>query len=223
MTPGHGASSNGHHREPLFTGGDPYALTTLRVAIATWEGTPHVAGQRRPGRASTGGGVDCINFVVAVLEECYALLFEGRGLRDAGPMPRPPQDLGVHDPEGARWGEVIAWARRRFPVQVVLSDPLGCVAPRRCQRDTRPGDVLVFSPSDTAPAGAYNHVGVCGLEAGSVWHSSAVNRVGVTRASLGDPTLCALVREIYRPLAPLRGERTDVPYIGTSALRGGLN
>lgn len=177
----------------LFTATSEEAMRVLGAAIRGWEGTPHVAGQRTPGK---GGGVDCINFVAAVLEECYLGAQPSLALPDAGPIPRPPQDLGAHDADGARWGEVVAWFRRRFPARAVLSDPMGLVAPRRAGRLSAPGDVLVMTPSKGARG--VNHVGICGEAPGSVWHAGGW---GVTEGSLGDPELCARVREIYRPLA----------------------
>lgn len=203
----------------MFQRGDSFATQTLAAALRSWEGTPHVAGQRAPGRR---GGVDCVNFVVAVLEECELLLHPAHERPDVGPMPRPPQDLGVHtapgpgadEPRG--WSEVIGWMLRRFRSRTILSDPMALVAERRAGRLAQPGDVLVFAPSATAAPERVNHVGLCGDEPGSVWHASAVGRAGVTRGSLGDPALCALVRMIYRPLAP-----PAPPDLRGATMRGG--
>jgi hypothetical protein len=45
-------------------------VDALEVAVAGWMGTPYMAGARMPGRR---GGVDCANFVVAVLDELHGL------------------------------------------------------------------------------------------------------------------------------------------------------
>lgn len=124
-------------------------LPALDRAIARWTGTPWMAGQRWPGR-----GVDCVNFVDAVL--CQV-----RGVKLPA-LAREPQDLAQHNHRDAM--KVCNAIARRHPHKII----------RDASRE--PGDVLVVR-AGRGPA----HVMILSRPL-IVWH--AVAGCGVCSTSL---------------------------------------
>jgi hypothetical protein len=181
---------------PHTHGADPgkHPRALLEAELASWEGTPHRAGQRRK-----GDGVDCTHFVAAVLEWVYARAGFSFSLAEAGPLPRSAQDLGVHTDclEGINDAHsgAAGWFARRFPLRVVHGVAVGlehCI----------PLDLVAINV-----AGGANHlaiVGDCrpsarGVKRGDLWHASGGAGGVVSRASLADAAMRRRVRMVFRP------------------------
>lgn len=126
----------------------------LQEVLESWRGTPWVAGCGLRGR-----GVDCVRFVVAVLDELHQ--------QSPGPVPRLPQDMSIHDRMVAfSSAHLIA---QRYPHEIIESQP-GLI---------QSGDVVVFR---MGIAGGPGHVAIAGgRDARELWHSAA--GVGVCRTS----------------------------------------
>lgn len=166
--------------------------------LHSWAGTPHRAGQQRRGQ---DGGVDCTHFAAAVTEWAYAAAGLAASLREAGPLPRSAQDLGVHRDcvegighahAGAAW-----WFARRFPLRVVGSLSMACSL-----------DLVALTV-----AGGANHLAVVGevravargpMRA-DLWHASGGAGGVVCRASLADAAMRRRVRMVFRPCVPAGG------------------
>lgn len=182
------------HR-PLFA--SPLAFAEFARRSAEWAGTPH-----RPGVATPGVGVDCVRFVASMLDACYAEAAPG-ALGDAdAQVPPYAQDAGIdEDDDRVLGGPTVRWFLERYPNAPRLSDPIGVIPERCITRHAAPGDVLVLRVGR-----GINHVAICGLSGGSVWHAMASSagpgaRGMVTMSSLGDAALARTVRAIYRPIA----------------------
>lgn len=127
----------------------------LEKVLVSWEETPYVPGQQRKGR---DGGVDCIRFGCAVLDELYR-----RPLTDL--PPRAP-DASMHDRAGSF--SVMRQIIRRYPDHIAVED--GSV---------EPGDVLVVGPNSGGPG----HMMIVGHQRNTCWQASA-GRVHFTGLSL---------------------------------------
>lgn len=116
----------------------------LEACLTSWRGTPH-----RPGQCVPGVGVDCVRFVISVLET-----MSGRSLsKDV----RIPQDASFHNRElalGAMRIFLESWKDRID----VTGGPY------------EPGDVLVVGPA----AGGPGHAILVGPEPRTLWHSSSI-------------------------------------------------
>jgi len=109
------------------------------------------------GQCCRGAAVDCIRFVVAVLDELYGMSPE--------PVPVLPPDTSWHNPRGAF--EVARIVERRYPHDKVEGDVV------------EPGDVIVFKIAESP-----GHVAIVGPRPGTIWHSNP--GVGVVEAGLGE-------------------------------------
>lgn len=126
----------------------------LMQVIHSWEGTPWIDGQQLRGR-----GVDCVRFVVGVLDELYRY--------DKPPVPVLPQHLGLHNRSDAiKATHAIA---SRYP-HVVVTEP-------------EPGDIVVVNIGEQGGPG---HVAIFGDPPRLVWH--AVSKVGVCFSSASSIT-----------------------------------
>jgi cell wall-associated NlpC family hydrolase len=132
----------------------PAWQTRLQRVLMSWQGTPWVAGQQCRGK-----GVDCVRFVVAVLDELHGAALP--------PVQRLPQDAALHDRAGMM--AVAHGIRQRYPHEVI--EP-------RAER-IEPGDVVVFRVGAQSGPG---HVAIAGSEGDrELWH--ACRGTGVARTS----------------------------------------
>lgn len=142
------------------------AINALTAAIHPWIGTPY-----RDGHNAIGVGIDCVRFVVAILDQLYRIT--------AAPIPVLPPDTSLHDPRAV--ARIIAILKRRYPVlQVAAPGP----------RDFQPGDIAIVRYH----AGAPGHVGIIGADTRLIFH--AINDVGVSQTSV--ETTESIIRA-YRP------------------------
>ncbi len=116
------------------------------------------------GQSCPGGGVDCVRFVVAVLDELY------RVGDDAEAVPVIPPDASWHDPAGAM--HVARVISRRYPNEEVVGDTV----------TVAPGDVLVMQVSSVA--GSPGHIAIVGPRPNTIWHANP--GMGVAEAGLGE-------------------------------------
>jgi len=144
--------------------------THLQQSLERWRGTPWVAGQQLRGPR---GGVDCVRFVVGVLDELFRL--------DLPNIPRLPQDMSLHDREGAM--RVARAIEERYPHTLIES-----------VFEIEPGDVIVLRTGAGAGPG---HVLIAGSNPKQLWHAS--ERVGVTTTSLAMFGPRFQVVRIWRP------------------------
>lgn len=116
------------------------------------------------GQSCPGGGVDCVRFVVAVLDELY-----GIG-DDAEAVPVLPPDASWHNPGGAaRIARIIG---RRYPNEEITGDVL----------TIEPGDVLVMQVSSVP--GSPGHIAIGGPRPNTIWHANP--GMGVAEAGIGE-------------------------------------
>lgn len=141
--------------------------TELDRVLQSWAHphTPWMAGQQLK-----GVGVDCVRFVVGVMDELHGVNLPA--------IPRLPQDMSLHDRAGAM--RVARAIEERYPHLVVGDGRL------------EPGDVLVRK---IGAGGGPGHVMIMGVRPGEVWH--ATSGVGVVRASMAFPTDSLL--HVWRP------------------------
>lgn len=121
--------------------GDRAEAAVLR-ALSRWEGTPYVLGSQAPG---VRGGVDCVRFGCAVLDELY---------RTKTPIETLPPDRALHDPAGAM--RAMRRIRRLYMPNRIVED--GSI---------EPGDALVVGPHNGGPG----HLMIAGVD-GFLWHAS---------------------------------------------------
>lgn len=135
----------------------PQAESRLEYVISRWVGTPYMAGQR-----VRGAGVDCVQFVTAVLDELH---------RNEKPtfVPRLRPDSAIHD--ARQGGPTIKALRQGFASQVVRETVV------------EPGDVLVVRaiPRSRGPR-RMGHVLITGSVPNTLYH--AMTGSGVTRTSI---------------------------------------
>lgn len=108
------------------------------------------------GQSCPGVGVDCVQFVVAVLDALHGY--------DRKPAPRLPQALGTNNPEAA--AQAARTILARYPHERVEGEQV------------QPGDVIVC-PVGNGPG----HVLLVGWRPQTAWHS--LIGVGVCQAGLG--------------------------------------
>lgn len=128
--------------------GDAKAMARLGQVLESWEGTPYMSGQR-----CRGVGVDCVRFVVAVLDELTGRHTDIRTI---------PPDTCLHAPAKAR--EAAERLSLAFEADRV-TDALEA------------GDVIVTGPVGGGPG----HVMIVGHRKSEVWHASypMVHKVGL--------------------------------------------
>lgn len=126
-------------------------VNRIESLCSSWLGTPYRHGQRR-----RGAGVDCANFIVAVLDELYGVQLP--------PIPTFPAGAGATSEKAE---PAIRAIMSRFPHERVNpSEPI------------EPGDVVFTLTGDHV-----GHVLLAGVRAGELWH--AARGVGVCRTGLG--------------------------------------
>jgi len=114
----------------------------LRRILKSWEGTPHMDGQR-----AKGVGVDCVQFVAAVLDELAGTETELKSL---------PKDTAFHQRDKAVAG-----------MKLFIKHFNG----EKVDEPYQPGDVFITGPLSGGPG----HAIILGPDRG-LWHS-ATNRV----------------------------------------------
>lgn len=161
--------SQGLTWKPLdFIGSD---LVTQRIedVCRKWENTRYMPGQRAPGEK---GGVDCVRFVCAVLDELYGIHHD---------IPRDVQDRSLHDPEGAQ--RVVELIRAFYPDHRDL--PLA-------DRCVEPGDVILTGHERGGPG----HAILVGARRNTLWQAF---RRAVRMGGLG---LISHYQEIFTIIRP---------------------
>jgi cell wall-associated NlpC family hydrolase len=133
----------------------PRPLKRLEFVLRRWDRTPYMAGQR-----CRGIGVDCVQFVTAVLDELHGVSTK---------VPRLRPDSAVHD--GRQALPTIKAIRAGFESVVVRDSTI------------EPGDVIVVraTPFPSGPR-RYGHVLIAGWEVGTLFH--AASPTGVSKTSL---------------------------------------
>lgn len=107
-----------------------------------WRGTPH-----RPGQKCKGVGVDCVRFVVSVLES-----LTGRVSGDV----KIPQDASMHNKAAA------SRALRLFLSSWPLHEDI------KESGKVQPGDVIIVGP----PNGGPGHALIVGVQKNTLWHAA---------------------------------------------------
>jgi len=120
-------------------------VARLGGILRSWEDTPYSAGQQCKGPK---GGVDCIRFGCAVLDELYR--------RPETDLPPRAADASMHDREGAF--SVMREIMRRYPDHVAVTNGM-----------VEPGDILVVGPTEGGPG----HMMLVGHSRNTVWQASA--------------------------------------------------
>lgn len=144
-----------------------YAQEALGRVLASWEGTPYW-----PGKSVKGGGVDCVRFGVAVLDELRGTTTRVWTL---------PGDGGHHAPEAA--GVVMAKiATSLEPLE--RAEACGFV---------EPGDVIVVAPRGGGPS----HAMVVGDQPCVLWEAVAPRVVRTGMGALQRKGF--VVRAVFRP------------------------
>lgn len=133
----------------------PAAKAALERALARWDGTPYRVGQQAPAVDGVGGGVDCVRFVCAVLDELL-------GRRT--PITTLPQDAALHARESA-----IA-AMHQIRKLYLPNEPVE-------DGTVEPGDLLITAP----PGGGPGHALIAGPRRWELWHATGlcVHRTGL--------------------------------------------
>lgn len=121
----------------------PDRLTKLDTVLQSWKGTPFRKGGAHKGNR---GGVDCIRFAIAVLQETGHF----------------PDELDIPAYAIKHGGQPLA----RFWLEWVTKRKCGIeIQPTFTFDNIKPGDVILFHGMDVG-----NHVGICGLETPKFWH-----------------------------------------------------
>lgn len=110
-----------------------------------------------PGQQCVGVGVDCVQFVAAVLDELHGLPVQ--------PVPRYAHDMALNNPIMA--ARVARYLASRYPNTTEPGDLL------------EPGDVVVCALTANSGPG---HVMIVGPDENTAWHS--VESIGVTITSV---------------------------------------
>lgn len=151
-----------------FPGSDT-VLYRLERTCEVWDGTPYMPGQRW---ASPSGGVDCVRFVCAVLDEMYGVHHE---------IPRDVQDRSLHDPAGAQ--RVMDLIRSYYPDHSQLE---------KHDRVVEPGDIIVTGHSGGGPG----HAILVGPRKNTLWQAT---RRAVRMCGMG---LLAHYQQIWTIIRP---------------------
>lgn len=130
-----------------FCGWQPHPSASfeerLRSSLMRWKGTPYQAGQQ-----CAQGGVDCVRFVSAVLDEMTGKQTE---------IAKLPPDACFHKPElGYKAAAVI---RSQYEPTVDVDTE---------KEPVQPGDVIITGPKHGGPG----HAMIVGLQKGEVWHAT---------------------------------------------------
>lgn len=130
--------------KPLDFEGSDKVTKKIDKVCESWNHTPYIAGQQMRG---SKGGVDCVRFVCAVLDECYGVDHQ---------IPREVQDRSLHDPEGA--AKVVAMIRSFYPDHrdLIYGD-----------REVEPGDIIVTGHSQGGPG----HAILVGARKNTLWQA----------------------------------------------------
>lgn len=150
------------------------AQLRLGEVLGSWLGTPYSPGNQVKGPQ---GGVDCVRFVCAVLDELY-------GTKRI-PIPELPNDVAMHSRD-------TAFAAMRFLLRAY--------EPHREVVDgiLEPGDVLVVA----MPGGGPGHAMIAGPDLNTLWHATGreVQRAGIgfLWAGYSDWKLSAVYRVLDR-------------------------
>jgi hypothetical protein len=152
MSPTQGSPTKGSPTRQVKLGGPPVvswrtlesgqALARLAAVLAPWEGTPYA-----PGQQCRGVGVDCVRFVIAVLDELTGKQTAIRTL---------PPDSSVHNPAAAR--ERMELISQAYAPYLEVTDGV-----------VEPGDILVTGPLHGGPG----HVMIVGNQRNVLWHATA--------------------------------------------------
>lgn len=116
------------------------------------------------GQGCRGVAVDCVRFVVAVLDELYKVP------SDVKPVPVLPPDASWHDPRGAM--RVARAVARRYPNEEVVGDEV----------TAEPGDVLIMRTSTAVESPG--HIAIVGPRPNTLWHANP--GTGVVEAGIGE-------------------------------------
>ena len=148
---------------------DPAKQELLSEVLKSWDGTTYRAGQQ-----CKGGGVDCVRFVCAVLDEVTGSKNEIKKL---------PPDACFHQPETAQAAAQVI--RDLYQPNQSIDTAFESV---------QPGDVLIAGPKLAGPG----HAMIVGCESGVLWHSTHphVHRVGMSAIFL----MGFRIFDCYRPL-----------------------
>lgn len=150
---------------------DKRAQAALGAVLKSWESTPYM-----PGQDVKGVGVDCIRFVVKVMDELNGTTTEVRTL---------PGDVCVHAPGIAQAG---------------LDRLVGQFGLLPAGPQIEPGDLLVTGPEGGGPG----HVKIVGDRKNVLWHTSAhgVCQVGIGMTGMLGGVLFAVYRMPLRWWGP---------------------
>lgn len=151
---------------------DPASQARLAAVLASWEGTPYM-----PGQSCKGVGVDCVRFVVAVLDE---LSGKQTDVRTIAP------DAATHAPDVAM--AALARLIARFDCEEVTNNVL------------EPGDVIATGPENRGPG----HAVLVGCERRICWDATAprVRRISLGLSALMGHQVFAVYRLKNRKWAP---------------------
>lgn len=142
---------------------DPFTLAKIEHVLKSWQGTPY-----KPYHQEKGKGVDCVRFVMGVLDELQGVP-HGR-LSGLELIP----DQAMHDKEKAsRLVESVI--RRYAPMRR-----------RKIFRELVPGDVLICAQTGGGPG----HAIICGALPYRFWHAtnSGVGYTGIAILDKWIPT-----------------------------------
>ena len=136
--------SQGLSWKPLEFEGSDIVTSRIDEVCRSWEHTPYMPGQQGRGER---GGVDCVRFVCAVLDELYGVHHD---------VPRDIQDRSLHDPDGA--ARVVTMIREYYPDHRDLSCEDRCV---------EPGDIIITGQALGGPG----HAILVGAQANTMWQA----------------------------------------------------
>ena len=140
-------------------------LDALGAAVKEWRGTPYAAGCCSPG---PGGGVDCVRFVDAVLQQLHQTVLP--------PLPRFAQDAAFHNPRTV--ADMIGILEARYPRYR-----------RRRWTGVLPSDIVLVAYERWE-----NHIGIAGVNPLQIWHATSV---GVACTSLDAIKSTGRVQRVY--------------------------
>lgn len=142
----------------------------VEEVLSAWLGTPYASGQQ-----VRGGGVDCIRFVLAALDELYGFPRDWQGVE-------VPSDIAFHNRERAM-ASMKAILAAYEPCELVANGFL------------EPGDVIAIGPENGGP-GHVLIAGGCGnLTPGKLYHATppAVETAGTVTLT-GMPRIFGIMR-----------------------------
>jgi len=155
--------------KPLDFEGSDVVTRRIEEVCYSWEHTPYMPGQQMRG---SKGGVDCVRFVCAVLDELNGVTHD---------IPREVQDRSLHDPEGAK--KVVKMVRCFYPDHATL--PEG-------ERQVEPGDVIITGHAEGGPG----HAILVGASENTLWQAF---RNAVRMGGIGLISYYQQINVIFRP------------------------